>query len=103
MNTETRKQIADTILDQLGGNRFIAMTGAKGFTFDAEGALSMRIGRNSKSINYLKISLTPADLYTMEFKRIRGVKVTDVETFEGVYCDMLQELFTEATGLYTHM
>ncbi len=103
LTTEERKQIADTILAQLGGGRFVAMTGAKSFSFDETGALGMRIGRNSKSINYLKISLTADDLYTMEFKRIRGTKVTDVNTFEGVYCDMLQELFTEATGLYTHM
>ena len=37
-------------LKQLGGNRFIAMTGAKNFAVGPKG-MSFKIGRNSKSLN----------------------------------------------------
>ena len=40
--------VARTILSQLGGNKFAAMTGAKNFV-DCGDALSMRIGRNKTS------------------------------------------------------
>ena len=32
----------------------------------------------------------------------KDAKDTEVKTFEGVYFDQLQELFTETTKLYTH-
>ena len=41
------KQQADITLKQLGGNKFIAMTGAKQFSFGKQG-LGFRIGKNSK-------------------------------------------------------
>ena len=30
------------------------------------------------------------------------VTIKDIEKIEGVYCDMLEEIFTDVTGLYTH-
>ena len=52
------------LLQQLGGNRFIAMTGAKNLAFDkAKNTLHMKIGRNAKGVNHLRIKLTGADLY----------------------------------------
>gem|GEM_PF-3753612 len=30
------------------------------------------------------------------------VTTKDIEKIEGVYCDMLEEIFTDVTGLYTH-
>jgi len=35
----------------------------------------------------------------MEFKRIRGIKITDIAKHEGIYDDMLQGIFTQETGL----
>lgn len=105
-------RIAETILQQLGGNRFIAMTGAKNFVGD-DYSLSMTLPRNASRANRLKITLTPMDDYTMEFTRqtvghltknykwIEG-KTETVKTFDGIYCDQLQELFTSVTGMYTH-
>ena len=74
--------IAKTILEQIGGRRFAAMTGSK--DFDAG-----------------------ADLYNMRFyrrtfsKKTFECKTKDIETHEGIYCDMLEEMFTMVTGLYT--
>ena len=51
------------LLQQLGGNRFIAMTGAKNLAFDkAKNTLHMKIGRNAKGVSHLRIKLTGADL-----------------------------------------
>jgi len=61
--------IAKTILEQIGGRRFAAMTGSKDF-IDMGNGLRMSLARN-------------------------------IETHEGIYCDMLEEMFTMVTGLYT--
>ena len=45
---EDRMRVAKTILEQLGGNHFRMMTGAKNLAGD-ENSLSMRIGRNSSN------------------------------------------------------
>ncbi len=92
--------ITKTILDQLGGCRFTAMTGAKNFTAHPDG-LSFRVP--SKKANYIKITLKSDDTYKMDFKRIWGYKVIDVKEFDGVYNDQLQKLFTEVTGMDTHL
>ena len=96
------KQQADVTLKQLGGNKFIAMTGAKQFSFGKQG-LGFRIGKNSKSINYVRVDLKSNDLYDMEFIRIRGTKIKVVKKVTGVYNDQLQKIFTKHTGLYTSL
>lgn len=111
------REIAVTILQQLGGNRFVAFTGAKDFTTIKNG-LQFKIGRNASKANRIEITLNGADLYDMKFIKYRpfSVKVDhrkgEVKTIEeksetvkewnDVYCDQLQDLFTETTGLYTH-
>ena len=95
-------KVAQTILNQLGGNRFIAMTGSKNFVSSEEKSyLGMRLTRNQSGANYLRITLTPMDVYKMEFISLRGNSMKTKIEFNNVYCDQLQELFTEATGLYT--
>ena len=92
------------LLQQLGGNKFIAMTGAKNLTVDrAKNTLHMKIGRNSKGVSHLRIKLTGADLYDMEFLQVRAgnVKVKAKET--GLYADQLQKMFTKHTGMYTSL
>ena len=34
-------------------------------------------------------------------KKTFECKTKDIETHEGIYCDMLEEMFTMVTGLYT--
>ena len=92
--------IANTILSQLGGQRFIAMTGAK-FLLAHESALSFHLPSNfaTNGINRVRIDLTAADLYDMTLIRARGLKVFYETKIEGLHCDQLRSIFTEATGL----
>jgi len=102
LNERMDKRQAAELLKQLGGNKFIMMTGAKNFVVGPKGA-GFKIGRNSKGINYVRIDLDGRDLYNMEFIQLRGVnmKVKSKET--GVYFDQLQKLFTKNTGMYTSL
>lgn len=99
-------EIAKTILKQLGGNKFTVMTGAKNYVAHKD-ALSFRLpgnGKlNGKTVNYVKITLTPLDLYDVEFGYIRGMNYKVLKTVEGIYFDMLQDVFTRNTGLDTHL
>ncbi len=98
--------VANTILAQLGGRRFRAMTGARNFV-GSDDSLSFRLpgsgGFCKDGINAVHVVLTPMDEYDMKFMRVRGTKVKTVCEFKGIYFDQLQPLFTEATGLETHL
>ena len=102
VNERMDKRQAGETLKQLGGNKFIAMTGAKQFSVGPKG-MGFRIGRNAKSINYVRIDLKSTDLYDMEFIRIRGSKIKVVKKVTGVYNDQLQKMFTKYTGMYTSL
>ena len=108
MNTAT------TILQQLGGNKFLVMTGSKNFLYAEKSEtvenewLRMDLTKNSANVNRLKITLNADDTYTMKFykqviKNYVDVVISNEQTFEGVYCDMLQEIFTKVTGLKTSL
>lgn len=95
--------IAKMILNQFGGNKFIAMTGAKAF-IASENTLSFKIGKNSSKCNSVKVVYNfGKDLYEMEFLyvSINGVKV--LKKFEDVYSDSLCDRFTEFTGMHTSL
>ena len=106
--------VVQTILDQLGGNKFIAMTGSKHFT-DCGNTLKMTLAGNASKANRLDVTLNASDTYDMAFYRYTPVKVCrktfevkneqfiEVAKFDGIYCDQLQSLFTEVTGLYTRL
>lgn len=96
--------VAHTILKQLGGVQFLTMTGAKGMVSYPD-ALSFKLpARFAKNkINFVKVTLGADDLYTVDFKYFRGLNIKDISKHEGVYCDMLQTLFTSETGLDTHL
>lgn len=102
----TSIEIANTILSQLGGNRFIAMTGAKNF-IALQSGLQLDLPKKAhyvkNGITRLWIELTPADVYTIRAWKIRGMNAYQVDTVENVYCDELQSIFTELTGLDTHL
>ena len=106
MATATNMEVANEILRQLGGRRFQVMTGAKNFG-GTENSLSFRLPSTphfvKNGINYVKITLTAADDYTVEFGRIHGVKYCVKYEAIGVYCDMLRECFTNHTGLETSL
>ena len=103
---EESRQIAQTIGQQIGGlGRVATMIAAYGFTAHPEGGLSFRfkakaLELHGKAPNYIKIALDPSDTYTVTFGRIYGNKYTELETVSEVYCDQLQGLLEETTGLY---
>ena len=99
--------IANTILQQLGSHGFTVMTGSRNY-INLSNGLQMSLARNKTSANRLDIIYDAgADLYNMRFYRRTFSKKTfesrtkDIETHEGIYCDMLEEMFTMVTGLYT--
>ena len=93
---------AKELLQQLGGNKFKAMTGAKDFGIGSDG-LHFKIGRNAKSISHIVIKLTSMDLYDMKFLRVRAGKIKVIKKVSGVYNDMLGKIFTKYTGMYTSL
>lgn len=93
--------VADTILQQLGGHRFIAMTGAKNFIADAH-SLGFRLPADcaKQAIRFVRVDLEPSDTYRVSFF---SAKFNLVAEYEDIYVENLQQLFTEVTGLYTHL
>jgi hypothetical protein len=92
--------VANEILAQLGGNRFVAMTGAKNFTGTENSlhfALPARFAKDG--INRVVVALDPSDTYTVTFYRARGTSLKTIATDAMVYCDTLRATFTERTGL----
>lgn len=101
--------IAQTILQQMGGHRFVLTTGSKDFIGLGNGLL-MSLSRNKTSANRLEIIYDEGlDLYNMRFyrktfsKKTFESKTKDIAKYEGIYFDMLEEIFTEVTGLNTRL
>ena len=87
-------------LQQLGGNRFIAMTGAKNLAVDkSKNELHMKIMRNAKGISHVRIRLTSMDLYDMEFLQVRAGRIKIKSKEKGVYADQLGKMFKKNTGM----
>lgn len=100
--TTRNQQIAQTILSQLGGGAFMMITGSKQ-PLAVPNGLRIRLAKNKTRANLLTITLTPEDLYDVEFKYFAvGEKITDVvvSKSEGVYAEDLQDIFENVTGLY---
>ena len=129
--------IAKTIFQQLGGNKFAIMTGAKNLIAVKDG-IRFNIGRNGSKANMVQITLRWDDTYTMQFwrkgsdfnpyailmryadkglseaefneavkkateKAVKNAEPKLLKEYDGIYCDQLQELFTEYTKLYTRL
>ena len=95
------KRQAGIMLKQLGGNKFIMMTGAKHFGVGPKGA-GFKIGRNSKGVNFVRIDLKN-DLYDMEFFQVRAGKMKLKSKVKQIFADQLQDMFTKHTGMYTSL
>ena len=97
--------IAKTILSQLGGSRFVAMTGAKDM-MDTGNGLQFSIGRGaSNKANKVRVTLLQSDTYKVEFFRwnARKLDMAIVGDVDGVYADALRQVFTSHTGLDCHL
>ena len=94
--------VARTILEQLGGSRFLAMTGAVGLIGDPR-SMTFRIPL-SRGINNVVVELDRGtDTYTVVGYRLKGHNCNEVQRHALVYADALQVVFTAMTGLDTHL
>ena len=74
--------IAETILRQIGGRRFVVMTGSKELTDMGDG-LRMNLARNKTQANRLKIEYdNGTDTYIMKFYTRVITKKLDVKIIE---------------------
>lgn len=89
--------VANTILEQLGGRRFMAMTGANSFT-GSKDSLSFRIPQRN-GIRAVVVKLEPNDTYTVKFYGIVKFDCRLKAEQSNVYCDELQDVFVKQTGL----
>lgn len=106
--------VPKTILEQLGGNKFIAMTGAKDFVGDGD-TLRMSIPRNGSKANRLYITLNDNDLYDMRFFRRSGgtlskktwtftpIVENNERVYRDIYADQMCEIFERHTGMRTRL
>jgi hypothetical protein len=106
--------IGYTIFEQLGGHRFVTMTGASGLVY-LDNGLQFKIGRNATSCNRVTVTLNERDLYDVRFSRVslRGAKAGDGfdmqfedkehALIKDVSVASLRLVFTDFTGLYTKL
>jgi len=97
MTNQKTLTVANEILRQLGGRRFQIMTGSNSFRGD-DSSLTMNLKRNKARAKYLTIKLTSMDDYTLTWY---NNKAEVIAIDEGIFCNMLQDVFTERTGIYT--
>lgn len=96
--------VAQTIVQQYGGQRFLAMTGAKHLLSINQGfGLQFKLPSNfaKDRINTVRVNLTSDDLYDVEYGNARGTNYTVVSRSDGLFFDQLASDFTRVTGLYT--
>jgi hypothetical protein len=91
-------QVTQTILTQLGGNKFVTMTGASNL-LGSENSLSFKVGRNAAKVTHVRVTLTAMDDYQIEFLAIRGVNVKPVAFKDGLTCEQLAPAFASKTGM----
>jgi hypothetical protein len=98
------RTIGNTIIAQLGGRSFSLFTGAgtspaRGFVFEENG-VSFGIGTNCHRINRVRVVLDRgSDTYEVQFIRVRKSVPTIASEHKDVYCEDLQDLFEEKTGM----
>jgi hypothetical protein len=96
-------ETATQILQQLGGNKFTAMTGSYNYVATNNG-LRMSLRRNKVQAKQLSIELNSLDLYDVHFYTFDSAfNIKTKAKYENVYSDMLQDIFTKVTGLYTSL
>lgn len=99
---DNSKQVALTIMEQIRWNRVRAMTGAKNPSYgkDTDGnpyfGFTLPRGLAGRGIQWVRIILTPKDLYTVVSGNRKG---NPVETREDVYADGLVKALEGVTSL----
>jgi hypothetical protein len=98
---EAADHVPETILQQLGGQKFIRFTGAKHFVkLPNDVGLGFRIPKGKDGIRWIEIRLNSLDLYDITFKTLSGNVVKELNNY---YNDMLVKAFEDATAVYTSL
>ncbi len=103
---EYQIEVANTIMEQLGGYKFLVMTGAKNMMaigHNGNPGLNFQIPGAKNRINRVRIILEPSDTYNVSFWNFRTGKTKKVAEHTMIYDDMLRDIFTAETGLDTHL
>ena len=113
MNAEINKEVAKTILSQLGGKQFLLMTHASKLVYGNDQnensflQFNLPLGGFNKN-NYCRVSIIldyGRDTYIMVFykKKLNHESNTflplEVKRIEDVYCDNIQDIFELETNL----
>lgn len=108
MNKTEALQTAETIFKQLGSKQRLRLfVGAENFGFNnlekEERVEASFKFKGSRKMNHCKVTYRRCpDDYIVEFYKIGRGSVTKVSRHEGIYCDMLVDLFESETNLYLH-
>ena len=76
----------------LGADRFAVQESGVSFRF-----------KGSRECNHAEVELTPADIYRLTLRRIRGTEIQVVAERQDVQNDELMRLFQDETGLETRV
>jgi len=96
---DTDQTVAKIIYQQIG-NKARAMMGAKNH-ISTPNSLSFRIGKNSKKVNRIQITLNKHDLYDVEFSQVSLTPTYDIKAIAScIYADGLHKVIEEHTGMY---
>ena len=102
ITSEQANEVAKTIYSQIG-NKAFTMMGADHFGSgieDDQAYLQFKI-KGCKHYNYIKVTLTPSDTYTVCFLKATPKRgITKKVPVAGVYFDQLKPVIEERTGLY---
>lgn len=94
------KLVSETIYNQLGGSKFLMMTGAKNLTSQGNN-LSFRLPKALKNkINMVKIELTNDDTYSVSFYKFQPTKFVfeTINKLDGIQVSGLKQVFENHTG-----
>lgn len=86
-------------VQQLGGQRTLAMVGTKGLVA-GQNSLVIMVGTNTKRVSKVAITLVPSDTYSLAAYSKNGEKK---EERTEVFCDQLQEVFLEMVGVLVRL
>ena len=92
--------VGKTIFNQLGGNKFAIMTGARISTGTSGLVAVLPRKANGKKVNHVEVVLNEQDLYTVRFNNFKksACHVEPVLVCENVCAENLVELFETNTG-----
>jgi len=103
MENETNKETIKVMVQSLGGNQILAMTGGS-FMANYEDCLLYFKYKGSKHSNCLTIAYNAGlDLFNLKFRKIWGMAIKEIEEINGVYADQVKSIFENTTKLFTSL